>query len=130
MDFYGLNHYSSSYVYSTEGGEPGHDGDQNVGSYIDESWPESLASWLRVVPWGLREVLKWIGKEYNNAPIYVTENGYSDHHSVGTNDANRVDFYPLYTNEMLKAIKLDGVNVKGYTAWSLIDNYEWAAGYT
>jgi len=38
--------------------------------------------------------------------------------------------FQSYINEMLKAIKLDGCNVVGYTAWSVIDNFEWAAGYT
>jgi len=117
-------------VFGTEGGAPGHDGDQNVGNWIDPSWPVSGAPWLYVVPWGFREVLKWIGKEYNNAPIYVTENGYADHFSVGTSDPERLEYYKLYINEMLKAVTVDGVNVKGYTAWSLLDNYEWAAGYT
>jgi len=45
-------------------------------------------------------------------------------------DKQRTQYYRDYINEMLKAINIDGVNVTGYTAWSLMDNYEWRRGYT
>lgn len=129
LDFLGLNHYTTSMSFPVTGGAPGHDGDSDVGGYVDPEWPESAASWLRVVPWGFRRLLNWLAMEYGNPPIYVTENGFADKNTDGLNDAGRVNYYNLYINEMLKAVKIDGVNVKGYTAWSLIDNFEWARGY-
>ncbi|CAG7820309.1 unnamed protein product [Allacma fusca] len=130
LDFLGLNHYTTNYGYATSGGAPGHDGDAEVGGWTDPTWPESAASWLRVVPWGFRRLLNWLAMEYGNPAIYVTENGFADKDTDGLDDQGRVDYYRKYINEMLKAVKIDGVNVKGYTAWSLIDNFEWAEGYT
>ena len=46
------------------------------------------------------------------------------------NDQFRVDFYHNYIGQMYRAITEDKVNVVAYTAWSLMDNFEWARGYT
>jgi beta-glucosidase/6-phospho-beta-glucosidase/beta-galactosidase len=46
---------------------------------------------LQVVPWGFRKVLNWVAKEYNNPPVLITENGFSDHGEL--DDNNRVDYY-------------------------------------
>ena len=69
----------------------------------------------------------WLHKEYNGMPIYVTESGMSD--LGGTNDTLRVFYYNHYIANVLKAIN-EGANVQGYIAWSLMDNFEWRAGYT
>jgi len=129
-DFFGLNHYTSSYVTNGQKGPPGVDGDHEVYEFKDPEWPQAAATWLYDVPWGLRRLLKWMGMEYGNMPIYVTENGWSDFDKSGPSDPDRVRYYRGYINEMLKAVKIDGVNVKGYAAWSLIDNFEWNSGYT
>ena len=132
-DFFGLNHYTSSLVYPT----PKSDispatiswfTDDDVNEYQDAKWYKAASSWLKVVPFGLRRLLKWIDETYQK-PIYVTENGFSDF--IGNlDDMQRIYYYKHYINQMLKAIKLDGANVKGYYAWSLLDNFEWAKGYT
>ena len=44
-------------------------------------------------------------------------------------DKFRMDFYQQYLAEVVKAVEEDGVNLKGYFAWSLLDNFEWADGY-
>jgi beta-glucosidase/6-phospho-beta-glucosidase/beta-galactosidase len=46
---------------------------------------------LQVVPWGFRKLLNWIAKEYNNPPLLITENGFSDHGEL--DDTDRVDYY-------------------------------------
>jgi beta-glucosidase/6-phospho-beta-glucosidase/beta-galactosidase len=51
---------------------------------------------LQVVPWGFRKVLNWIAKEYNNPPVFITENGFSDYGEL--NDSDRVDYYIVSGN--------------------------------
>jgi lipopolysaccharide export LptBFGC system permease protein LptF len=46
---------------------------------------------LQVVPWGFRKLLNWIANEYNNPPVLITENGFSD--QGGLNDRDRVDYH-------------------------------------
>ncbi|XP_060595948.1 lactase/phlorizin hydrolase-like [Ruditapes philippinarum] len=132
FDFFGLNHYSSGYVTSdkkTDLKAANYYDDQDKRDISDPTWIGSGSSWLKVVPFGLRKILNWIKTHYNNVDVYVTENGVSDRNAT-LRDYHRIHFYRTYINEMLKAINLDGCNVKGYTAWSLMDNFEWNVGYT
>lgn len=59
------------------------------------------SSWLYDLPWGLREVLNYINKEYNNPPVLITENGMSDD-SGTVEDDHRIKFYNNYINNVLK----------------------------
>lgn len=77
---------------------------------------------------GLRKLLNWIKEEYNNPEILITENGYSD--GGGTDDTNRKNYYQKYLTAVLEALTEDHVNVTAYTAWSLMDNFEWMSGYS
>ena len=110
------------------GGAPGWIGDQDTYTFQDGTWEESASSWLKVVPWGFRKLLVWINKTYGNPILYVTENGFSDDDSVGLADTGRINYYTNYINNMLKAVLIDGCNVVSYTAWSLMDNFEWYFG--
>lgn len=82
---------------------------------------------FQVVPWGFAKLLTWIKNEYNGPEMIVFENGFSDTDNI--NDDDRVSYYNQYLNAMLDAIE-DGANVTAYTAWSLMDNFEWVQGYT
>lgn len=73
------------------------------------------------------KLLMWINKEYDNPPVLVTENGVSD--KGGLNDKPRVNFLNSYLDAVLNAIE-DGCKVNGYIAWSLMDSFEWVAGFT
>ncbi|KAL4223031.1 hypothetical protein ACF0H5_016509 [Mactra antiquata] len=127
-DFFGLNHYTTQYIRDNYDNRNNYEGDQNLYTKVDDCWPGSTAGWLKVNPWGLRGLLRWIRDRYNNPPLFVTENGVGDDGTL--HDQSRIDYYTKYTNEMLKAIKWDGCNVVGYMAWSLMDNLEWTSGYT
>lgn len=125
----GLNHYSTDLMEPGFQDTPDWWGDRDVQGSVDPTWEGSISG-KYIVPWGMRRLLNWIKETYGNPELYITENGYADPENGTTDDATRTRFYRLYINEVLKAIKLDGCNVKSYTAWSLIDNFEWTPGYT
>jgi beta-glucosidase len=93
------------------------------------------SSWLLVYPQGLRGLLKWVDKRYNHTPVYVFENGVSVPGETSlpieeaVHDTFRLNYYNDYISNMASAINEDGVDVRGYFAWSLMDNFEWADGY-
>jgi beta-glucosidase/6-phospho-beta-glucosidase/beta-galactosidase len=131
FDFLGLNHYTSDKVYFAEegaGDRPSHWADTGVVGYQDPSWSGSASYWLKVVPWGLRNLLVYIKNHYDNPPVLITENGFSDYGQW--DDYDRANYFKDYLYEVLRAIHEEECNVIGYTAWSLIDNFEWMAGYT
>jgi len=102
--------------------------DPDAQPYCDERWEQAPGStWLYAVPWGLRRLLNLIKDEYGNPDVWITENGFED--NPVEEDFRRINYFKSHLNEVLKAINLDGVKVRGYSAWSLIDNFEWASGY-
>jgi beta-glucosidase/6-phospho-beta-glucosidase/beta-galactosidase len=130
-DFFALNTYTTSLVKWSDDypiGTPSWDADGSVTVYQDSSWNSSASGWLKVVPWGTRKLLNWIDQTYDHPEIVITENGYSDHGEL--DDQDRINYYSEYLSNILQAILEDGVNVTGYTAWSLMDNFEWLSGYT
>ncbi|XP_041856893.1 lactase-phlorizin hydrolase-like [Melanotaenia boesemani] len=130
-DYFGLNHYCSVLAFNVDHGDNQHfEADKGAGVISDRTWLETGSPWLKITPFGLRRLLKFIKEEYGNPPIIITENGVSEQGPVDLNDVHRRYFYEKYINQVLKAHLLDDVNIIGYTAWSLMDNLEWAAGYT
>jgi beta-glucosidase len=84
-----------------------------------------------VYPEGIYRVLKQFSAYKNAPPLYVTENGAAFPDTVEgghVHDAKRVQFFKDYLEQVLKA-KREGVDVRGYFVWSLMDNFEWAEGY-
>ncbi len=85
-----------------------------------------------VTPEGLHEMLLRLKRDYGDFDIYITENGaaYPDEWDGGdiVEDPERVDFISRHLESLSRAIA-DGVNVKGYCVWSLLDNFEWENGY-
>jgi beta-glucosidase len=87
-----------------------------------------------VYPEGLFDTLKWVRQRYGPLPLYVTENGAAFYDPpAATNgrveDPLRVEYYHNHITAVQRAIR-DGVDVRGYFAWSLLDNFEWAHGYS
>lgn len=85
-----------------------------------------------VAPDGMRELLVRIKNDYPKIPIFLTENGSSYEDQVETDgsvcDTERRNYFMRHLNA-LKQARAEGVDVRGYFAWSLMDNFEWAEGY-
>ena len=80
-------------------------------------------------------MLIWLHQEYPEMKsIWITENGVSEFVAPNTKidlcDKQRIFYHKTYINEVLRAIEINNVPVEGYTAWSLMDNFEWSHGYT
>ncbi|KAJ0055533.1 hypothetical protein NL108_005356, partial [Boleophthalmus pectinirostris] len=131
-DFFALNYYTSRKVTSASGlfDKLSMKSDQDVQDVLDPSWPISGVSWLAVVPDGLRKLLNYIKKNFGDPAIHITENGFAQVGQLQMEDVQRAEFYKQTISEVAKAITEDGVNVRGYFAWSLMDNFEWADGYS
>nr|POE69590.1 beta-glucosidase 13 [Quercus suber] len=95
--------------------------------------PPAASNWLYVYPSGFRDLLLYVKKKYHNPLIYITENGYDEFNNSTLSlkealaDSIRIDYHDKHFVYLNRAIK-EGVNVKGYFAWSLLDNFEWSSG--
>jgi beta-glucosidase len=85
-----------------------------------------------VTPDALYGVLARVQRDYPAIPLYVTENGasYNDYVDPGgaVRDVERIAYLQGYLGAIAQAIA-DGVDVRGYFVWSLLDNFEWGEGY-
>ena len=123
VDFYGLNFYNGLYDNAEEL-RAREKAQKEGGNYQDrpESHPEAI-----------RDVLHMLVEKYKvDVPIYITENGLPQDAGEGReknlDDQERID----YVKDVLSALHEtmeDGIQVKGYYMWSLLDNFEWSAGY-
>jgi len=123
LDLLGVNNYSRFIV------EAGPDGPRTVSNpgaeHTDMGW--------EVYPDGLHDVLVRVARDYEPAAIYITENGaaFPDVrvHDGGVHDVERTAYLQTYIAAVGRAIAADAP-VKGYFVWSLLDNFEWAFGYS
>jgi len=79
-----------------------------------------------IYPKGLEEILVRISADYTKIPLVVTENGMAE--VEGDDDPRRVSYYDAHL-QAVRAAQDRGADVRGYFAWSLLDNFEWAEGY-
>ncbi|HEX6968560.1 MAG TPA: GH1 family beta-glucosidase [Micromonosporaceae bacterium] len=128
IDALGVNYYNPTGVRASDGGPLPFE------SVPLSGYPTTSFGWP-VVPEGLHETLLWLKRRYGNAlpPIYITENGCSYEDTVGPDgrchDPERIAFLDGHLRALRRAMD-DGIDVRGYFAWSLLDNFEWAEGYT
>lgn len=93
--------------------------------------PVTAMGW-EVYPPGIGEALRLAADALPGVPLWITENGAAYDDVViegGIHDAERVDYFRQHVSEVLRA-RSGGIDVRGYLAWSLLDNIEWAEGFT
>jgi beta-glucosidase len=121
LDWFGLNYYTRKLIGANDGAWPSYD-------YIDGPLPKTQMGW-EIYPEGLHQLLVWVEQNYTKGlPLFVTENGMSNADTVGRDDVERMAYLDSHLAACKNAIR-DGANLRGYTFWSLLDNYEWALGY-
>ncbi|MBU9722965.1 MULTISPECIES: GH1 family beta-glucosidase [Bacillaceae] len=126
IDFLGINYYTGSVSrFNKDGGLFQHE-------RVDQGYQKTDIGW-NIYPEGFYHVLKYIKDSYGNIPIYITENGSCYNEEPESNgrvkDAGRVNYLKQHLTALNRAMSA-GVNIKGYLTWSLLDNFEWAEGYT
>ncbi|KAI9124234.1 hypothetical protein K1719_005534 [Acacia pycnantha] len=143
LDFIGINYYSSFYVqdciFSTC--QSGEGVTKTEGLYRTSMEKNGVPigeltsiGWS-IYPQGMEKVITYVKDRYNNIPMFITENGYGETDNLNatleehTNDVERVQFMEDHLNALFLA-RRKGADVRGYFAWSLLDNFEWIFGYT
>jgi beta-glucosidase len=119
VDILGLQYYNPVYANSV-GGQ-------------DVVRPTSQATWQQIYPEGLYDILVRVKRDYGDIPITVTENGMPEPDEVAADgtvaDPQRLAFIRDHLAAAHRAIA-EGVRLEGYHVWSLLDNFEWAEGYS
>jgi len=125
VDFVGLNHYQRV-IATADPAAP-------FGVRETPAQPATTSFGWSVIPDSLHAVLLRISREYSGLPVYITESGASFDDYVdpegGVDDTERVAYLAGYFAAASRAIA-SGVDLRGYFVWSLLDNFEWAEGYS
>ena len=128
IDFLGVNYYTRSVVRFDPKAWPLRASAvrQKGATYTETGW--------EVFPRGFTDTLVWVKDRYGNPPVYITENGAAfpdpaKANGSGLADPQRVDYLRRHLLALRAAIKA-GCDVRGYYAWSLLDNLEWSLGFS
>jgi beta-glucosidase len=126
LDYLGVNYYTRALIAEDPAGS------MPQVSRVDD--PEQERSIDReIYPEGLYDLLVRLSKEYPFTPLMVTENGAAFADEITPDgkihDEQRIKFLQAHLEQALRALQ-DGVPLAGYFIWSLLDNFEWAAGYS
>ncbi|KMT14419.1 hypothetical protein BVRB_4g071980 [Beta vulgaris subsp. vulgaris] len=141
-DFLGLNYYTTSYAADAPSLRD-QKGNYSTDSLVNMTWerngipigPKAASEWLYVYPRGIYDLLIYTKRRYRNPIIYITENGCDEVNDASLSleealaDGMRVHYYHSHLAFLNLAMR-SRVRLRGYFAWSLLDNFEWLAGYS
>jgi beta-glucosidase len=129
-DYLGVNYYAPRWMQAAPGDTPWPwkvvvpEGVASTGGFT--GGVARTEAGTPIWPRGLTDLLVWIRDRYGNVPILITENGAV--FSEPLHDERRIAFIRGHLEAVRAAIE-QGVDVRGYCHWSLMDNFEWALGY-
>jgi beta-glucosidase len=130
LDFIGLNYYTRSVARAPQTLKESERGyafvapDPNAKPLTDIGW--------EIYPEGLSRVVKKLAKQWPMPPIWMTENGAADNTGLSASrcdDDMRCDYLFRHLEQVAELVK-QGFDIRGYYVWSLLDNFEWAHGYS
>ena len=125
IDFLGVNYYTRSIVKYNEDSMLKAENVPGPGKKTEMGW--------EISPESLYDLLKRLDREYTKLPMYITENGAAFKDEVTedgrVHDDERIEYIKEHLKAAAKFIE-EGGNLKGYFVWSLLDNFEWAHGYS
>nr|ATW21594.1 rutin degrading enzyme [Fagopyrum tataricum] len=142
FDFLGLNYYYTYYAennpssnsdnlsYSTD--------NHATTSFFKDGVPIGEKAYsLYIYPEGLYDLLQYVNETYNSPAVIITENGLSDanngslaEYPAALNDTLRITYHSGHLDALYNFTMEPGTNVKGYLAWTYMDDFEWTSGYT
>jgi beta-glucosidase len=129
FDFLGINVYNRMLIAADPADTFGPGATFQLGG---DSGPRTDLGW-EVWPRALYDIVMRISRDYANPEIEITENGCCYNDSPGplgtVQDARRIEFHRAYLEALARAIA-EGAHVRGYHAWTLLDNFEWAEGFS
>jgi beta-glucosidase len=128
LDYIGVNYYTRAVVRADPNAWP------LKATTVKQKQHTHMETGWEVFPQGLTDTLLWIRDQYGNPPVYITENGacFFDPPQVEgpvLEDPLRVDYLRKHITAVYAAIQR-GADIRGYFAWSLFDNFEWAFGFS
>ncbi|XP_058093928.1 beta-glucosidase 12-like [Magnolia sinica] len=140
FDFIGLNYYYRYYAKSLPIKYDDEPTSYSRDNYVEQSDKKDCtpigivqegAVPPSVYPRGIKDLVLYVKSRFGNPTIYITENGLGINVEEGRTmeDSARINFHAAHLLELQDALR-KGANVKGYFVWSLMDNFEWALGYT
>ena len=128
LDFLGLNVYTADYVRADASTPLGYEVEQRPTSY-----PHMASPWINIAPESLYWAIRNPGDLWKPKEMFITENGCSSDDVINAaghvEDTDRVMYLRNHVTQMHRAAT-EGYPIKGYFLWSLLDNFEWADGYS
>ena len=121
LDWMGINYYTCKRIIATKGAWP-------ATGTVPGPLPKTDMDW-EICPEGFDVLMRQTARDYTgDLPLFVTENGMANDDTPGRDDHERIDYLDKHLT-VARDLIADGIPLRGYTIWSLLDNYEWTLGY-